>query len=137
MAKVDVRVNMPTHKTEETLDLGNLVNDKHVLDGESSILKQLLDMEQFKLDLDSAGALHAEATALHRQAEEKMQEADKLLGYEQGMTSRTEGTIYHSLTRIRDFLLAMFKSSEEKLGAWGFDVVVKSSTPGAPAEPEV
>lgn len=138
MARVDVRVNMPDHNTEETLDLGYLVNGKHVQDGETSILKTLpnLDMDKFLTDLDSAKSLHAEAEALHREAQEKMQQADKLLGYEQGMTSRTEGTIYNALARIRDFLLAVFKGSEESLGAWGFDVVLGGSTPEEPEEPE-
>jgi len=137
MAKVTVSVEIFDHEADKAIGLCEQVDAKHVADGATSVLTQLLDMDIFRSKIADSKSKRATAKDLHRQAEALMQEADIMLGFEQGQTSYTEGTLYNSLTKIRDLLLALNKGHEEALGAWGFDVVIKTSTPGEPEEPVV
>ena len=137
MASRDVSVEIHRNEPDKALALMDRVIVKHLADGVNSVLGQVADMTVVQSKTDSTKSKRAQASDLHRQAEMLNEEANNLLGIEIGQTSYTEGTIYNVLTKIRDLLLVLNKGHEEALNAWGFDVVVKSSTPGAPAEPEV
>jgi hypothetical protein len=57
-------------------------------------------------------------------------QAINILGYGEGQTSLTEGTVYFFNCSIRDFLLNKFEGTEEQLSEWGFDVVISSARVG-------
>ncbi|MBC8384145.1 MAG: hypothetical protein H8E57_01340 [Candidatus Cloacimonetes bacterium] len=136
MASRNVSVDIFKGQPEKALDLGDNIVEKHEEDPVASPLGQVVDMTVMRDNISSAKGKREQAKALHRQAEMLNEEANNLLGIEVGQTSFTEGTIYNSLTKIRDLLLVLNKGHEEALNAWGFDVVVKGSSPSQPQNPE-
>ena len=126
MAKHNVKVDIFVGKADDTTKLTDAVVLKHETDvaGTGSALTQLGFMDDMKIKNISIKEKRLQAAALHRQAEALNQQADIMLGIEQGQTSFTEGTLYNYLTKVRDLLLVLNKGKEEQLGLWGFDVVV-------------
>jgi len=53
-----------------------------------------------------------------------MQESESFLGYAEGQTAETPGTVYNLLTSVRNILLETYRGNEEALQEWGFGVVV-------------
>jgi hypothetical protein len=126
MAKHNVKVDIFVGKPDDTTKLSDAVIVKHETDvaGTGSVLTQLGIMDDMKVKNTSIKEKRLQAAALHRQAEALNQQADIMLGIEQGQTSFTEGTLYNYLTQVRDLLLVLNKGKEEQLGYWGFNVVV-------------
>jgi hypothetical protein len=122
MARVTVKVGIHRRKPDKMINLANDVLEKHKELGENSPLK-VLPWDKIQTKLLSAKEKRAEAQALHSRAEALNQEAELALGIADSQNSRTDGTIYNTLTRARDILLGIYKGQEETLSEWGFDVV--------------
>ena len=75
--------------------------------------------------------LRKRALALKRESEELTQRSRQLLGIDKGQSSFSRDTVLNIILRTRDLLIALYKGSEEKLGAWGFDVIIGTTQPFA------
>ncbi len=134
MAKKNVRVEIPKAKPDKLIELAKLVSAKHVLDGVASPLNGL-DMATFNTNLTEAEQKNAKAKQLAKDSEEAFEDRDIALGIGEDQTSTTPGTVYSSLTAVRDTLLGKFKGKDQKLGEWGFKV--DTSSPGPKPKPPV
>ena len=123
MARRYWSINIPRFKAGTLVELAKIIYSRHKDDGEESILG-VFDMEKFDQDATEAEILRKKALALKRESEELMQSSRKLLGIDKEQSSFSQGTVLNVILRVRDLLIAMYKGSEEKLGAWGFDVIV-------------
>ena len=127
----NVRVDIPDKTPEPLATLAAAINAKHVALGVASPLNGTgLDMTAFGTKADAAVLLvqnwedaRADMQAFHGQAR-------TLLGYSEGQTSETEGTLYYDLITIRDRLLQVNQDEEENLSQWGFEVVVTGHSTG-------
>ncbi|MBC8385442.1 MAG: hypothetical protein H8E57_08000 [Candidatus Cloacimonetes bacterium] len=135
MARRNIKVITHHHEPDKMIDLCDLIIAEHEAQQPSSPITHV-DMVELKEKVLDGKSKRAQSKDLRRQSEHLMAEADTILGIEQGQTSYTEGTVYNSLIKIRDLLLALHKGDEEALGDWGFEVVISTSTPGEPEEPQ-
>ncbi len=82
------------------------------------------DMKLVSDLLAAAQAKRAEASSLMARAEALNGEAANLIGVAKGQTSKTPGTLYFQLCKIRDLLLPLNRGIENNLELWGFKVVI-------------
>jgi hypothetical protein len=115
--------------------LGDAVLAKHLELGAASPLSGL-DMATFATKLSDGKDKRAEAKKLHDQAESLNQQAGLSLGLDKTQNAKTPGTIYSTLTSVRDILLGLNRGQEKKLSEWGFDVVISDVTKSKPANPQ-
>ena len=117
------RVKIPTSNPAQVLTLAKRVKEKHLADGEASILKTLNWQELTPL-IDEAVAFHEKAEELRR---------EMLVSFEQ----RTErlGRVVNFLRDSRDILTGNFRDEMKMLGKWGYDVMELRS--GKPEEEPV
>jgi hypothetical protein len=119
-----VKVVIPS-KVDEVLTLCNLVLAKHTADGAASLLSGL-NMTDFGAKTAFASMRHTNAQQLARDREMATQERNNALGIKTGMQSYNEGSVLYFLTAIRNHLLGQFRSKEQTLGVWGFDVNINA-----------
>ena len=130
MPRIYWRVNIPRFKAGNLIRLAKTIYDRHKNDGEESPLS-IFEMEKLDQDAKEAEMLRKRALALKRESEELMQRSRKLLGIDKGQSSFSRDTVLNTILRTRDLLIALYKGSEEKLGAWGFDVIIGTTQPFA------
>ncbi|MEP7169461.1 MAG: hypothetical protein ABI855_08850 [Bacteroidota bacterium] len=136
--KRNVRVDIPDDNPKSLLDLCTLINEKHIADGATSILNDSeVDMTVFGTLLGDANVLLAASTALDATKQSQNNSALTIIGYGEGQTAETEGTLYYMATGIRDRLLNKHAGNEEKLSEYTFDVVISSSSAGNGDTPPV
>jgi len=132
--KTTTKVEIPVHKPDELINSGEDLLKKHVELAEKSPLNGL-DMETFAKNLNNAKARRADAKKLHDQAELLNQQAGLSLGTDPSQNTKTPGTVYSTLTSVRDILLGLYKGQEKKLSEWGFDVVISDVPQSTKAKP--
>ena len=130
------RVTIPSN-ADELLALADKIVKKHGADtagGGTSALTALTNAEGDKpgmadmaAKLGAAGAQHALAGDLSKQADKAYQARDASLG--KNVSDRD--TVLFYVTAVRDLLLAVNKGREKALGDWGFEV---ADTPHAKPE---
>jgi hypothetical protein len=106
------RIAIPKN-IEEHLDLASSVYNKHLADGEASLLKNLADYDWTVL-----GPKIAECLAKHKEAEEckrKMEDA-----YKERDLMFPE--IEEAVRAGKAMLKGVFSKNPKKLGEWGFNV---------------
>ncbi len=129
-ARKNVRVDMPT-KPETMLELADAIIEKHTELGVASPLTAaLVDMTAFETLVTEANTLLDDWKSFTEDAQTFHNQAQVILGYADGQTSETEGTIYYYLCIIRDRLLQKYQGTEEALAQWGFKVVISSKQTG-------
>ncbi len=111
------RVVIPVNNSKALVDLARKVNEKHLADGDSSLLKSLN---------------WAEATAIITQAEQAQAKAEAckremLEAYQQRELSMK--ILLEILRDSRDILTGANSKQMKVLGQWGFDVRDVRSTP--------
>lgn len=121
--KTAIKVEIPVHKPDELISTGEEIMKKHSEMGEKSPLSGL-DMETFGNNLNDAIAKRVEAKKLHDQAELLNQQAGLNLGTDPSQNTKTPGTVYSTITSVRDILLGLYRGQEKKLSEWGLDVVI-------------
>ncbi len=129
-ARRNVRVDIPDDTADELTSLAEEIIEKHTALGAGSPLTGNVDITDFETKttdsrtlVDEAEAADADAQALHGQAL-------NLLGYADGQTSDTEGTLYYDIINIRDRLLQVYQGEEDNMEPWGFKVIIGGSTTG-------
>lgn len=135
MSKTTIKVEISESKPDLLTKLGDAVLAKHLQLGATSPLSGL-DMVTFATKLSDGKAKRAEAKKLHDQAESLNQQAGLSLGLDKSQNAKTPGTIYSTLTSVRDILLGLNRGQEKKLSEWGFDVVISDVTKSKPANPQ-
>jgi hypothetical protein len=123
MSKTSVKVEIPEHKPDDLIKLADTALAKHTALGASSPIKAL-DIETFTENLNVGKDKRVQAKKLHDEAEALNQQAGLNLGIDKTQNAKTPGTVYSTLTSIRDILLGIYKGQEKKLNEWGFDVVI-------------
>ena len=127
MAKTNIRVPIPIGKVKEMIILLKAIVAKNIDMGVETPINNV-DMALFNAKMEDAEKLRAESASLRAQSENKMEQANTIMGTEHGQNIRTLGTLYNDVMKIRDLLLVVYSGNEEQLSEWGFNVVVSSST---------
>jgi hypothetical protein len=99
---------------------GNILT-KHDADGVASILGHIY-MADFLAKHTIAVQSHELAKQMNRDKETAIELRNHALGIEPEQKSYTPGTVLYYVTSIRDYLLGIFKGTEQKLGDWTYEV---------------
>ena len=133
----NVSVEIPLKSPEALLKLCDDIFQQHTDDGVSSVLLNgPVDMVEFDAKRTEAKTLIGEHDDLMDSKQSKNNQALNILGYGEGQTSLTEGTVYFFHCAIRDFLLNKYEGTEEQLSEWGFDVVIGAAKIGKKSNPQ-
>lgn len=129
MARVTIKVKYPKNSGEKLLVLFEHIIKYHKELGDESPLHGIswLKMDEFEAMTKDARAKRTEALELRASSEGLMQHANNIIGIDKGQTSFTEGTLYYMMTALKGFLLSHYKDNPERLGVYGFDVVVRTA----------
>jgi len=106
-----LRVPLPVRRSTEMLDLAKKVLDKHVADGDNSVLNKL-DWPSIKASIEKAQQLNQEAETLRIQSAQRKIDRDSLLD-----------EITTTVRSSRDILAGLHIRNMKNLGDWGFDVI--------------
>ena len=123
MARKTVRVDVPNGKPEELSKLAGKIVTKHTDDGQTSPLDNG-KMAKLASAVTLADEKNASANKLDAQAQTERQLRDRALGIDKGQTYDTPDTVLNLVSNARDRLLNVYEGNEEKLGEYGFNVVV-------------
>lgn len=108
-------------KISELLTLGGDIKAKHVADGAASLIPADL-ANTLTTAYDRANAKHAEQQQLLRDAEQRIEQRNTIIGLDEGQDTRTPGTLLFYITSVRDILQGVFLGDEKNLGEWGYTV---------------
>lgn len=110
--KTKGRVEIPRN-LEEHLDLAQTVYDKHLADGDASLLKNLADYDWAIVGpkIDACLAKHKEAEDFKRKMDEAYKERDLIFP-----------EIDEAVRASKAMLKGIFTKNPKKLGDWGFTV---------------
>jgi hypothetical protein len=127
--KRNVRVDIPDDTPEGLLALCNAISEKHIDDALTSILTDSeVDMAAYTTLLGEANTLLAQCVTLRGTRQSNNDQALAIIGYSEGQTAETPGTLYNFNTGFRDRLLNKHQGVEETLSEYGFDVVISASS---------
>lgn len=136
--KRNVRVDIPDDTPEGLLALCNAISEKHIDDGLTSILTDSeVDMAAYTTLLGEANTLLGQCVTLRGTRQSNFDNAILIIGYSEGQTAETPGTLYNFNTGIRDRLLNKHPGVEEMLSEYGFDVVISASSASDEETPPV
>ncbi len=117
------RVKIPTNNPAALVALAKRVKEKHLADGDASVLKPL-NWQMLNAVIDEASGFHDKAEQLKR---------EMLVSYQQrGL--RLEGVISF-LRNSRDILTGIHENEMKSLGNWGYDVLDVRNTKGEVVPP--
>jgi hypothetical protein len=110
------RVKIPTNRPASLLALAKRVQQKHLADGEESVLR-ILNWQEVNQAIDHATQAHEQAERLKREMLEAYQQrnlkADSIIGF---------------LRNSRDILTGAYSKEMKTLGQWGYEVFEPSTT---------
>jgi hypothetical protein len=125
----NVAITVPVDTPENLIKLCTSISDKHIADGVGSILNNSeVDMAIFTTVLGNAATFLNNSTEQSAIRQSNNNQADNIIGYAEGQTSDTPGTLYYDITGIRDRLLNKYAGTEEMLSEYGFKVVIGTSS---------
>jgi len=124
--KNNVSITMP-RSIEGWIKLGNDVLKKHEKDGNNSPLVWH-EMDEFVDLMTACNLLDKEILDMETVLTDKIKERANLLGYDPEQTLRVKGSIKYNLGKIRDILKGIFKTKEQKLMYYGFEVHFNSGS---------
>ena len=117
-------VEIPITNSQKMEKLVATIIARHTALGAASPLTGQVDMAMLSAKLLIAKNKRVSSQQQHGNAQALMQQADIALGIEQGQKSKTTGTVYNLITRVRDRLLFVHVGEEEQLSTYGFNVVI-------------
>lgn len=129
MARKTVKVTIPYRKPDDLLALFKVIIAKDAELANDSPLKTI-DMATFKAKNDDVDAQRILAKKLYAEAQTAQQKVETALGIAEGQNLQTPGTMLYLLSIIRDQLLLTYKGQEGKLGEFGFDIKIDTSSTG-------
>lgn len=106
------RIQIPKN-VQEVLELAEIINAKHTVDGETSPLNTLQDLNLKDIGprLAACQQQHLKAEELRRQMELAYRERDVMLK-----------PITETIKASRDLLMGVYRTQPKRLGDWGFSV---------------
>ncbi|MFN7119470.1 MAG: hypothetical protein ACK4TA_21930 [Saprospiraceae bacterium] len=119
---------------DKLITLAKNVMRKHYNDGEASPLKAI-DWNMLSTKLYEAEMKLQEARRVNREKEKEIQARNRALGIDRGQDSKTINTVLYIVKSVRDLLLGHFRSREQELGDWGFEVNFNSVGEDNPDQP--
>lgn len=122
MAKTSIRIEIPSNRPDELINLATKIEKKNAELGDKSPINSL-NMSGFSAALKIAKEKKEEARRLHEEAEKLNQEANLALGLDRTQNSKTTDTVLNIVTSARDILVGLNRGKEENLNTWGFKVV--------------
>src|SRR5690606_38303753 len=108
-------------KVDNFTTLTGEILTKNNADGAASILGHM-NMADFQILHDLAVQSHEESKQINRDKETAIELRNHALGIAPEQKSYTPGTVLYYVTSIRDYLLGIYKGTEQKLGDWGYEV---------------
>lgn len=126
----NVSVEIPIDSVPKMEKLVAAIIARHTALGVASPLAGQVDMAMLAAKILTAKNKRTSSQLKHGTAQATMEAADKALGIEQGQTSKTTGTVYNLITRVRDRLLFVHAGEEEQLSTYGFNVVISEGGTG-------
>ena len=126
MARVTVRVDIPSGSPEEMMKLGNKVIETDA----AAAADSKLDPDKISAladDMKTAAQQHADMQKYMGLAQAARVARDTALGTADGQTVNTKGTALYVVTKVRDQLLLDNEDNPEVLTNYGFNVVVGSA----------
>jgi hypothetical protein len=123
MARITVRVDLPTGNPEKLIKLAQKISAKHLSDLPNSPLN-VEEMTKLAAAAGLAETAHSESEKHNGLAQSYRQARDSGLGIADGQTIRTPETALNLIAHARDQLLVKYEGLEEKLTEYGFDVVI-------------
>lgn len=118
-----MRIEVPASKPEVLLQLSKEVLAEHVALGAGSPLDPA-NVAKLQSAVSLADSNNTDAKQHAAQASSAFQSRDVALGIADGQTVTTPDTVLFHVTGMRDALLTAYRGNEEKLGEFGFKVVV-------------
>ena len=131
MANRTVRVKMPVTDTDEFIKLLEGLIEKHEAAPATSKLNAA-EVADLKAKLTAAMPFRATAKKLREQAQAAQEQFRLALGTGKGQTSKTKGTGYNLIVRMKKALLLAFEGEEEQLETYGMKVRIGTVKPRAP-----
>ena len=132
MAKKNIRVELQTGSPDSMIGLSEAITEQHEsystpgttpVPGEESPLDRL-DMNGFKTTTLCAKDTLKESRKLHSHGEGLTLKAYTIMGFAEGQTIQTPGTLYYDADVIRGILLGEHKEDEEAMEDYGFNVLM-------------
>jgi len=122
MSSKRIIVDFERSKPDAILIHSKRIIARHEEMADTSPLKRF-DMPAFTSITNDAGKKLQESRQLHAEAEGYTEEAYKSIGIHDEQSIRTPGTVYNTIGNIRSRLKNAYQGSEEKISAFGFNVV--------------
>ena len=126
MARVTVRVDIPSGSPEEMMKLGNKIIETDAAAAPADKLDPA-KISALQGDMTTAGAQHKEMLKQAALAQTSRVNRDTALGTADGQTVNTKGTALNIITNFRDRLLLENEDNPEVLTNYGFNVVVNTA----------
>ena len=126
MARVTVRVDIPSGSPEEMMKLGNKIIETDKAAPAGSKLDPA-KIAALKTAIETATDEHGEMQKYAGLAQTARVNRDTALGTADGQTVNTKGTALNVVTNFRDRLLLDNEDNPEVLTNYGFNVVVGSA----------
>ena len=123
MQKLNLKVYMYRRDRAKFIPLCSDIGAHDLKLGDTSPIKDLLDMNKYRKDTETVETMHTETNALHDDGEINTEKAYVLIGVYKGQDSRTPNTIYSGMNRIKSILLDFYFDNYEELQKFGFTVV--------------
>lgn len=117
-----VSYNLPVYRPNALLELAEAIWAKHSQDGAGSVL-HVLDMDTFDAKLQQARTQRKEALEASAGAQSAQGQLKSLLGLSPGKNSRTPGSLFFDVLKVRDLLKILNSANPEALSLWGFRVI--------------
>ena len=123
MARRTVRVELPTSKPDQLIDLGERIVTRSAAPGASGTLDPDR-VARLATVTGTAKTNHINAEAKAAESQVARQSRDTTLGIAKGQSANTPDTVLKHILSVRDQLLIEYEGNEEKLSEFGFDVAI-------------
>lgn len=125
MARKNIKAEIPIKSPDGMIKLAEDLKAKHdTFGGTTDSSLHHYDMGAFGTKTTNAKNKLTDARTNDNQAQGLTQNSYTLMGFAEGQTIETEGTLYFTLDAIRLTLIAHHDGEEEKLQQYGFNIVI-------------
>ena len=131
MANRTVKVTIPTNDPDKLVTIAEAMIAKHEEDPATSKLSAD-EVTKLKNIVTAAKPARAEAIKKRQEAQAANEKYRLAIGTGEGQTSKTKGTGYNLIVRMKKALLPAFEGEEEQLETYGMKVKIGTAKPRTP-----
>ena len=135
MANRTVRVTIPNNDPDDLVTLAESLIEKHEANPAESKLNDQ-DVAALKAVIAAAKPIGAKARKLKQDLQAATEQYRLAIGTGKGQTSKTKGTAYNRVVRMKKALLLAFEGEEEQLETYGMNVKIGTAKPRGPRKPK-